>query len=201
MKIKKKSTYDKLHKKLNFFFGLRLIVSRLKKNETLNKKNLFLNFYFYNFLIKNYKNKNFFIFQNNFLNNYNKKFFIKLLFNLRDQYLHERVNFNKFLNLNTNSSILINKKVNFSNYYNLNKFFFKDLFGINYLIINKNNFLDLIPKNDEFNNNIVYANINDCELNCNDFIFYFNQSVYIFNMVEIYKILIFLQLNVIFKTN
>jgi hypothetical protein len=201
MKIKKKFTYGKLHKKLKFFFGLRLIISRLKKNETLNKKNLFLNFYFYNFLIKHYKNKNFFIFQNNFLNNYKKKFFIKLLFNLRDQYLHERVNFSKFLNLNTNSSILINKKVNFNNYYMLDNFFFKNLFGINYLIINKNNFLDLLSKNDEFSNNIVYTDINDNVYNCNDFMFYFNHNIYIFNMIEIYKILIFLQLNVIIKTN
>lgn len=148
----------------------------LKKLKFLNKKNIFLNYFFYNKFIKVYKYNNLNKYLNYFLFNKTNIFYIYNLNIFRKQFAYD-LNSLKFFFKDKDIKFLFLKK-------NINKnYFFNNCFFINNQKNNfelKNNFLENITiikfNNLKYNNNLTFISFN----------------FYLFNVIEIYKILIFI---------
>jgi hypothetical protein len=176
--IKKRNLFDNYNR--YFFLFLRNL--KLKKNKNLFNRNLIKNYYFYNFLLKSLKKKKFiFLIRSLFYLN-NTKFLINPIFNFKKQLFNLNLTYNNMLNTLELKSFFFSKK-KFSSKINI--------FGLNYYLINnkinKNTFNML---NDEQYKDILklkFLNINNSENSVN---YYVNYNILIFNLLEIYKILI-----------
>ena len=167
-----------LKNSLNYIF--------FKKLKYLYKKNLYLNYFFYNNFIGLYKKNN--------LNLYLNYFFYK---DLNFFYIYNLNIFKKqfIFNVNFLKSSLKNGKFKFLF---LKKNLKKNFYFNNCLLIN--NFDKNLELNNDFLENFFLMKI----LNKKNDLYYFyflNFNFFIFNLVEVYKILIFVYLNNFKKNN
>lgn len=157
-----------LKNSLNYIF--------FKKLKNLYKKNLYINYFFYNTFINFYKNKNINIYLNSFFIINSNIFYIYNLNTFKKQFMYN-LNFLKTFLKNKNLKFLFLRKSFKNNFY-----FNNCLFLNNY----KNNFI----LDEEFKKNFVLIKLNN---NSNYFNYFFiNFNLFLFSLLEIYKILIFI---------
>jgi hypothetical protein len=159
-----------LKNSLNYIF--------FKKLKNLYKKNLFLNFFFFNKFINLYKNNNLHIFKKSFLLKNKNVFYVYNLNIFKKQFLYN-INDIKLFFKKTKIKFLFLKKKQKLN------FFFNNCF-----ILNSN--IDIKTDNLDDLNNILLFKLNFKKSYLN--YFFINFNIFIFNILEIYKILIFFYL-------
>lgn len=202
--MKTKTKMNNLYGNYNYiFFKKRFLseASKLMKYKSFYNLNLISNHSFYNnffFILKNLeKNLIFFFFLKNNLLKQN----IVPNFLFSKQIFFDFKNFLKFSRKNKIKFLFVNKQ-------DANNFGYLDnLYGNNFLLLNKKTFnnKDWVDYKNEYNLDIFLKNnVNDLKNNVNDLsdISYFlNFNLFISNIVDIYKILIILNLNNIYKNN
>jgi hypothetical protein len=182
--IKKNSLFGRRSR----YFHLFLQNLKLKKNKNLFNRNLIKNYYIYNFFIKSLKkNKINFLLRSLFLLNSNK-ILINPLFLFKRKLFNTQHQYNEFLIKNNLKSIFFKKKVDGGLYSK----FFKNNFGLNHFLIQNKNITD------DFINSL---NSDDCKdilklkFYKNDMVEYYNlynYNIFVFNILEMYKIIILL---------
>jgi hypothetical protein len=159
-----------LKNSLNYIF--------FRKLKNLYKKNLFLNFFFFNKFINLYKNNNLCVFKKSFLLNNKNVFYVYNLNIFKKQFLYNINDIKSFFKKIKTKFLFLKKKQKLS-------FFFNNCFIINSNVdIKINDFNDL--------NNILFFKLNFKKNYLN--YFFINFNIFIFNILEIYKILIFFYL-------
>ena len=173
-----------LNFKKNIIFKNSINYAFFKKLKFYYKKNLYINYFFYNYFIKFYINNNYNIYFNlffyknlNFYYIYNLNFFKK-------QFLYD-LNFLKFFFIDNKLNFLFMNKKTSKNFFCNNCFFFN--------ISDKN-----INFSNDFKDNFMYfhKSINSINVNLS---YDINFNLYFFNLVEFYKILIYLNISNILK--
>jgi len=167
------------------YFYLFLQNLKLKKNKNLFNRNLIKNYYIYNFFVKSLKkNKTNFLLRSLFLLN-NNKILINPLFLFKKKLFNTQKQYNEFLNKNELKSLFFSKK--FNNVLHSN--FFKNNFGLNHFLIqNKNitnNFIESL-NSDECKDIIKLKFYRTDMIVCYNL---YNYNLFIFNLLEIYKVL------------
>lgn len=199
-KIKMSNLFDSY----NYFFLKRRFLSeasKLMKFRSFYNLNLISNYNFYNnffFFLKNLEKNLIFFF---FLKNNHIKYNIVPNFLFKKQIFFDYKNFLKFSKKNKINFLFINN----SSFNHLNSSY--NLYGNNFLILNKKllNQKDFNDYKNDFNleiflkNNFFISGNN----NLNDPIisYYLNFNLYVLNILEIYKIIIILNLNNILNKN
>jgi len=166
-----------LKNSLNYIF--------FKKLKYYYKKNIFLNYFFYNNFINLYKKNNLNIYLNHFFYKDLNFFYIYNLNIFKKQFIFN-INFLKTIFEKNNIKFLFLKK-------NLKKSFFLN----NCLFIN--NLDENIKSNNDFLENFFLMKISKKKNDLNYF-YFLNFNFFIFNTLELYKILIIVYLN-FFKKN
>jgi len=175
------------------YFQLFLHNLRLRKDKNLLNRNFIKNYFFYKFFLKTFKkNKNIFLSRSLFLMN-NNKVLINPVFSFKKKLFNSNSKYNDFLVKSKYESLFLTK-------YLLKKLNLKSYFGLNYYLTSNdifNNSLINITNNDEykdivklkfiFNNLTVYKSPDYINI-------FFNYNLYTVNLVEIYKILIILNI-------
>jgi hypothetical protein len=173
---------------------LRKLYSRRVK--TSFKRNLIVNYFIYkNFFYKFNKNKLIFLYRH-FVQLQKCKFSFNPSFMFNKQFFAKHADFNGFLINNNIEGFFFHKRLaNMYNYLFLKKPYYNDyLFGynyysyVNYDVINK--YLSLNNTDDLFKVKLL----NEINIFTNDFNFFVNYNIFILNVLEIYKILILLNL-------
>lgn len=174
----------------NRYFYLFLQNLKLKKNKNLFNRNLIKNYYIYNFFIKSLKkNKINFLLRSLFLLN-NNKILINPLFLFKRKLFNTENYYNEFLKKNELKSLFFGKKFNSDQHLN----FFKNNFGLNHFLIQNKNIT---------NNFIESLNSDECKdivklkfYKTDIITFYnlYNYNIFIFNLLEIYKVVTILNI-------
>lgn len=199
--IKKKQNnylFDNLIYKYYFFDLYNLNQFIIKNYKNVNKKNTLNNYKLYLFFLNSFKqNKTNFLIRN-FLQINSRYLLVKTLFNFQKQFFPNYLFFINFLKKNLLKGFFFNKKFflkNFENNFYISGFNFwiynfdnnKIDFLLNLSTDNEKKNKDLfIYKNDFQHALIVYCNLNYINLNYN---------VFLLNILELYKIYIYIYLN------
>lgn len=168
-----------LNFKKNIIFKNSINYAFFKKLKFFYKKNLYINYFFYNYFIKLYTKNNYNIYFNlffyknlNFYYIYNLNFFKK-------QFLYD---------LNFLKNFFLDKKLNFLF---MNKKTSKNFFCNNCFFFNVSN--TKINFSNEFKDNFIYFN-KSINLMNNKFNYNINFNLHLLNLIEFYKVFIYLNI-------
>lgn len=186
-------------KKKSFFLKRRLFLRKLflRKTRFLIKKNLVLNLFFLKKLLNNFKYKKQLLSENIFIKTNVNKQRIFPEFNIKKNIFQNKVKFKNLIKKELNCVYLNNNL--FKNVYGLNYYIVMDKNSENYFL----NFKKILLDEENFNLvqlKEIYIEKFDSSLK-NEFNFCFNYNLYNLNLIEIYKILIILNLNTILNLN